>query len=318
MDIKEYRKEIIEHLKNAPELVNSDICDVDITKANDVSLNAVSIKKDKESKLGVNLYIDEYYKRNMSVEDAAKDMIRLYKENIDNQTAGEINSLIDTLQDFEKTKDKIIIRVFNKERNKNFVNDHPYLIFGDLVIVFYVEVTPEAVAMVTNSMLSTFGVSLQDLINVSFENTRRLYPVVINNMFNTLLNMTGVSEEELANHGVTEEDNKMYVVSNKNDYYGASYLADKESLNTIYKHVKSNFFIIPSSIHELIIVPINEMAFEDNENKKDSIENLNYMIREVNQTTLQDSEILSDHVYFYNGKEEKLYDDKDKAIPFIY
>jgi len=321
MDIKEYREKVIDCLRNLPELKDAVVSGEDVVKSNDTTLNAISIRKDKDSHLGLNLYVEEYFRLNMDPENAAEDILRIYNDNINNKTADDISSLIDTFKDFDKLKDKISIRVFNKNRNSNFIEDCPYLVFGDLVIMFYVNVTDCATAKVNNSMMKEWNIPLNDLISVGFENTRKLYPLKINGIFNTLLEMHHMTKEEADSYGLDDADKNMFVVSNNYDTYGSFYIADKFSLNQIHDTVKSDFIIIPSSIHELIIVPFpigSDGTIVTNDDKEGTIKALNEMVNEVNRTALHDSDILSDHVYFYNGTEQRLYDDKDHVIPFVY
>jgi hypothetical protein len=322
MDIKEYREKVIDCLRNLPELKDAVVSSEDVVKSNDTTLNAISIRKDKDSHLGVNLYVEEYFRLNMDPENAAEDILRIYNDNINNKTANDISSLIDIFKDFDKLKDKISIRVFNKNRNSSFTEGCPYLVFGDLVVMFYVNVTDCATAKVNNSMMKEWNIPLNDLISVGFENTRKLYPLKINGIFNTLLEMRHMSKEEVDNYSesLDDADKNMFVVSNNYDAYGAFYIADKFSLNQIYNTVKSDFIIIPSSVHELIVVPfpMGPGATVASDDKNEAMKALNEMVGEVNRTTLHDSDVLSDHVYFYNGTEQRLYDDKDHVIPFVY
>ena len=61
--------------------------------------------------------------------------------------------------------------------------------------------------------------------------------------------------------------------------------------------VRSSLYIIPSSIHELLLLPV--------EDDKDS-EEIKGMIREINDTQVQPEEILSYSLYYYNRKERKI------------
>ena len=49
--------------------------------------------------------------------------------------------------------------------------------------------------------------------------------------------------------------------------------------------------VIPSSIHELIVVPYNE-----------SIDDINAIVEEVNRTTVSAEDVLSGHIYYYDKK----------------
>jgi len=68
------------------------------------------------------------------------------------------------------------------------------------------------------------------------------------------------------------------------------------SLVIIAEMFNTDIYILPSSIHEVIVVSSIIKSAED----------LALMVKDINRTELKPEEILSDHVYFY-GKEEKIF-----------
>ena len=86
----------------------------------------------------------------------------------------------------------------------------------------------------------------------------------------------------------------MWVVTNSKGVQGAATILNKEILTEIGKNFDSgNFAIIPSSVHECIVVPEERIDAEA----------LREMVCEVNRTELQADDILTDSVYLYkNGK----------------
>ena len=58
-----------------------------------------------------------------------------------------------------------------------------------------------------------------------------------------------------------------------------------------------DYYLIPSSIHEVILIQKRDLG---------DVSELNNMIREVNLTQLSHDEILSNHYYTYVRKEEAL------------
>ncbi len=81
-----------------------------------------------------------------------------------------------------------------------------------------------------------------------------------------------------------------FVVESKRDSYGAGILASEGFLNWMYEHIGA-FTIIPSSIHEIIVVP-QELALQ--------AEEMCEMIREVNSTEVLEKDQLSDIAYMYD------------------
>ena len=89
----------------------------------------------------------------------------------------------------------------------------------------------------------------------------------------------------------------MYVLTNQSKYYGASGILDHSTLHRISEQI-GDFIVLPSSIHEVIIIPKNEDMGD--------YSRLAAMVKEVNAAVVLPEERLSDHVYVYSRDNEKL------------
>ena len=83
----------------------------------------------------------------------------------------------------------------------------------------------------------------------------------------------------------------MWVLTNKERVFGASALLYDNQLEKVAEKIKEDFYILPSSIHEVIIVPKKYGAPKDYMVK---------MVREINGENLDMEERLADNVYFYS------------------
>ena len=73
---------------------------------------------------------------------------------------------------------------------------------------------------------------------------------------------------------------------------GAASLLYPEMPGKIYEHIRKKYYLLPSSIHEFLIVPKTPMINPDN---------LRRMVKEVNETQIAQEELLSDHIYYFDG-----------------
>ena len=89
------------------------------------------------------------------------------------------------------------------------------------------------------------------------------------------------------------DEEQMYVLSNSIKVNGASAVLDAKMMEDIAEKV-GDFYILPSSIHELLVVPVKSGM---------DVESLENMVCEVNATQVQLEERLSDHVYTYSLEE---------------
>ena len=161
-------------------------------------------------------------------------------------------------------------------------------------------------------------VTKEQLWNAAKENTKRLLPAEcfgMNFAVYELLSRSTPGEHDRENllrrtwhiHEELElpEKDKMYVLSNKLKNYGAACIAYPYILDMLAGVLKENFYVLPSSVHEVIIVP------ESSQIRQSELER---MVREINETQVPEEEILSNHAYFYYAQEGKLQLGKEMCI----
>lgn len=126
-------------------------------------------------------------------------------------------------------------------------------------------------------------------------------------------NIRGLSEEttEMTEIGGREQEGKvkgreeeedmpdvMFVLTNSCRSYGAACLLYPDIMEVIGTMMGENFYILPSSIHELILVP---------QSKGLSKPEMEELVKEVNETQVKDEDQLSEHVYYYDKEIKKLF-----------
>ena len=114
-------------------------------------------------------------------------------------------------------------------------------------------------------------------------------PSLFRGMNEVISEMMGMEAEEI---GMPEED-KMYVLTNKNKSFGAAALLDKDMMHSITDRFGS-VFVLPSSIHETLIVLMEENM---------DVSYLRNMVHEVNETQVSVEDRLSENVYIYTASE---------------
>ena len=89
----------------------------------------------------------------------------------------------------------------------------------------------------------------------------------------------------------------IYILSNKNGIDGAAMIACPEVLKMVQEKLGGDFYILPSSIHEVLTIPKSEM---------DDVEDLKDMVQSVNQSSVPPEDRLSDQVYEFDGHSLKI------------
>lgn len=205
-------------------------------------------------------------------------------------------------EDFEYTleqmKPYIFFRLISIERNKKLLTQIPHVEFLDLAITFHCLVRSEEEGIgtirVTNEHMKQWGISCNELKELANVNTKRLFPPVIRTMgevIKSLLDNDSTGEETFDYDETASEGYPMYILTNEKGINGASCLLYKDIIKEFAQQIKSDLYILPSSIHEVIIIPWN-----DPEDK----ERFQRMVVDINSTQVPPEEVLSDKVYVYS------------------
>jgi uncharacterized protein YtpQ (UPF0354 family) len=167
----------------------------------------------------------------------------------------------------------------NREQRKDWLSDKPYRTLGDIAEVFVLELAkdPYTAVVVDNALMGSYRTDAEHLHKAAVKNMER-------------------DDEYVFFRRVYEREDgfSLYALTNKNKYYGAAQMLNDKVLQKASKELFGDFFILPSSVHEVLIVPANIMG-------KTSIRELQNTVKEVNETLLPE-ELLSGSVYQYDHK----------------
>lgn len=256
----------------------------------------------KELSASPAIYLEGLYTRHQKGEQ----MDRLVQEILDfyETVGGEEIWDYSQLKEYDKIQDKIIFKLIHTDKNKKMLECIPFVEVLDLSIVFYVllemDKTGTAAIQISNEHLKMWGISKEEVYHAALKNAANLLPAEFFTMqyaIERMLEEASGEEQNLLNQMGEEKEDVMYVLTNSLRNYGAACLFYPHVLDMIGEMLKEDFFILPSSIHEVIIVP---------ESKGLDTEEMNEMVIEINETQVAPEEVLSNHVYFYQRKGKKL------------
>ena len=264
-----------------------------ITKNNDVRLHGCLLRRN-ESHIAPTLYMENFYdlyKDGLSVGETADAMLRICVNSLDDVREFEFAP-----EDWESVRKMIGMKVLGYERNPELLQRVPYIRYEDLAVVF-IFVLKEAgitggVAVITSELSGLWGISAEEL----FAQARQSAPVLLEPVVSNIRNMIGDCPEEVEEI-IDDPENAvdMYILTNKSQTYGASALFYPGLLEKITDYLGGGFYILPSSVHEVILIP--EAAGEPDA--------LRRMVQEVNRCEVPEDMILSDNVYYYDPEEKQ-------------
>ncbi|MBR5357019.1 MAG: hypothetical protein IK121_08895 [Lachnospiraceae bacterium] len=316
MTFDEFKQEVQDHIKDFLPVSYQDtqVELKDVIKNNDTHLTGLTIHSGEEC-ISPTLYLENFYQAVESGEHSLNGvMMRIaetYDEAMQNDITKDAHELVNNITDYEATKEKIVPRVVNKESNEERLKDMPHKDMGDLAITYHVNLGKDddgnmSVA-ISNQMMEKYGVTVDELHDQACANMENVSPTQIKSMADTLMEimvpdfaeMTDEEKEqtkyEMGLDGAGED--AMFVISNSDKTFGAAALLDSDAMDKIEEQI-GEFYILPSSVHECILVPKKEDM---------DLETLENMVQEVNATQVSKEEKLSDHVYAYDSETKEIY-----------
>lgn len=270
----------------------------EITKNNDTHLSGITITE-QGFNISPTIYLNSYYKQYLagkSLEDIYSDILSVYQENKPTK-----NIDVSFFTNYEEVKEKIIFKLINYQKNRELLEAIPHYRYLDLAIVFccLVEATEQGTAtiLIHNHHLNYWSITKDELYALAQENTPRLLPSDVRSMTSVIKELFCQIDAPFPDELSFSAQYPMYVLSNSHKLHGATCILYENLLSEFANKLQVDFYILPSSIHEVLIVP---------DDGQTSIAELSDMVKDVNSTQLSADEILSDHVYYFSRKESKL------------
>lgn len=251
------------------------------------------------------IYLNSYYEQyqdGRKISDIIKEIINIHKSNKDN-----LKFASDMFNDYNNVKDKVVYKVINYDKNSKLLLDVPHRKMLDLAIVYYCLLEQDkgisATALIHNSHLKSWNITEEELYEDAIINTPKLLKSCIRPMSAVLREMIEIDDDD-DNDDKEERDTQligregeMYVLTNENRVNGAACMLYEKVLDKFADLMQADLYILPSSVHEVIILP--KQSTYDKKMLQD-------MVREVNVEGVAADEVLSDNVYEYSRKDRMI------------
>ena len=247
------------------------------------------------------VYLDDYYRmyanKEMKLSEAADEVYSLLKKHL--EAAKDIS--ISGFTNWVNIRENVRAKLINAEQNKEQLAKIPHRMFLDLAVVYYVTVSgcgdeKLGTILICNEHMEMWGQEEENLYRTAMLNMRSDGRPDFNGIKDVIKSISQDADCFL-NDGGRQLCTGMYVLTNCSRRFGASEILDKSTLRAIADKIGDGFIVLPSSVHELIILEPDDAA---------EYEELADMVKEVNTTQVDVGERLSDHVYVYSRSEEVL------------
>lgn len=285
-------------------LADADIRIQEVTKNNHVKLYGLVIKG-QEDRIVPTLYLEPYYEKYRDEMDMGSILSSLVAQYEKGKEKGS-NLLPFSVEDYEQVKDKLYLTILsqdNQEYLKETVHqDIPETDLTSVVRVLCGEKEEQGIGSfaLKESLLAIWGQAKEEVYGQALTNTERLFPaelLTMQEVIRSLVSPSDVMGQKEENSSRDLLPYEQYVLSNTEKFHGATAILYPGLLQEIGEATKSNFFLLPSSLHEVILMKDNgEMSAEE----------LQRMVMQINRTEVAPQEVLSDEVYCYDYREQKL------------
>lgn len=313
MTFEEFKQEVKDNIKDYLPLSyqNAEVSINEVIKNNDTHLSGLTIRTEDVG-IAPTLYLEDFYNQvengDHSMDAVMERIAETYDNAMNNDIGLDAKELVSNITDYEATKDKIIPRVVNRESNEERLKGMPHTDVGnDLAVTYHVDLgndeSGQMSVAVSNQMMESYGVSVGELHDQACQNMQAS-PAKFETIVETLANLMipgydemSFEEKAAARESFDMPDPGMYVLTNESKVFGAAEMLDPNTMDMITEKV-GEFYILPSSVHEVLIVPKREDM---------NLSDLEAMVQEVNATQVAPNEVLSDHVYEYDSETKEIY-----------
>lgn len=294
MDYEEFKANILNRIRQllAPD---ASIQLQTIRKNNGIKLDGLIISN-QTSNISPTIFLNQYYEKQEFFPDfdaICKDIVLTYKQNCSTERIDA-----DFFTDYAKIRSHIAYRIIHYEKNKELLKTVPYVRYLDLAIVFYcllqISEKGNATILIHTNHLKLWNISTEQLYTQACHTTPQLLPYDFRNMTSVISDLFHNPKDASF---YPSSFCPMYVLTNTQKLYGASCILYPNLLEAISEKLCSDLFILPSSIHEMILLPAASRSH---------YRELAGMVSEINETELAADEVLSSQIYYYSRAEQAL------------
>ncbi|MDO4491268.1 MAG: DUF5688 family protein [Lachnospiraceae bacterium] len=198
---------------------------------------------------------------------------------------------------YEAVRGGIYCKVISADKNRALLEQVPHERHEDLAVVYFYELQEkwmeDASILIRNEHLELWGISVCQVKQDAWENTLEKKQVKFCKLSRVLAEFGLEETEEM-------EENPLYLLTNVQGTFGAGTAFYPGVLASCAEQMGSDLILLPSSIHEWLLLSADCRRTEADG------EELRSMVREINRTQVAEKEVLSDEIYYYSRKSDRL------------
>ena len=267
------------------------------TKNNGLVMDGLMIVSEG-SNVAPMIYLNNSYEEFLEhgIEVVVEQVIAVYEENKEDNP---FNFDVSILTEFSKVKPLIKMKLINYEKNMDLLKEVVHRKVMDLAVVFVIELQSEndedlfGTILIRKGLFDLWGISEDTLYQIAKDNMKNSFETTsLNSLIYTVMKQFGIQ-------GFPVSNPLLYVLTTSSRLNGAIGMLQTGLLKAfMQKHKVEQLIIFPSSVHEVLLFPYRSEVAKDN---------LYEMVREVNETKLEEVDFLSNNVYLFDGESLEIF-----------
>lgn len=293
MDFKEFVNKLEQDLKDAmADISPGATVDVrSVEKLQEGSYTGITISP-AGGNVGMNLNANQLFDQmqdGQSYEGVLAVAVSTAERGLHDMPAVDVSELMN----YEAAKKYLCFDVVGSDRNADMLEKVPHTDKENISMVYRLQLDSTengaATVLITNAMMEQFGVTKEQLHADAMENAQEIRPADFRTMAAVMAEMMGMPEERMADMAPP-----MYVATNQDKVQGAGVMFYPDFMDQAAKELGGDIFILPSSVHEVLILP-------DDGNM--NAQELKEMVTSINASEVSPEDRLTDSVYHYDAQE---------------
>ena len=285
---------------------------VEVTRKRKVNVEVTGLSVFKEcikNRVVPSITLDHFYE-NYQRDGSMDDVLAVLADTVEQayQNIDEMDFLDNPINKLDKSK--VFMQLINSESNRDLLATVPHREFHDMSVIYRVLFQLDSDGMqsvvVTNDLAQTMEVSEEELFELAAEQTKELFPPRIQSMAEVmrgLLGGAGITENVEDELGF-EDEVGMYMISNDYGIDCATNMVYDDVLYEASGRLGEDVYVLPSSIHEILLVP-SSMGSPDE---------LSEMVTSINRDMVKEDDRLSNQIFFYDRERRELHQASEVPI----
>lgn len=257
-----------------------------------------------ESTIAPTLYLDDIYEQ-YEVSKPSVAAILVSEQIIQNQKKIQDFDIKSKLT-YEYFKQNLTYKVLNSALNEKIAETSPArkIFDGELMLVPYVNIDTDrgqALFRVNRDIQNRVKMTDDEIHKYAMANMHAEDFIIrgMSDVISEMMHANGVEDEFFED--VLADEEMLFVVTTTNNLGGASALVNPQVMDSVNDRIgEDNFFIIPSSVNEILIIPASKI---------DDPANLQAMCQDVNSNPdlIRKEDFLSNNIFFFNGQKQEIH-----------